>query len=158
MAVINTDKNKYMQTYFLMAIALLAGAVLPLQAGLNARMGHVLQSPVMASFISFVTGALGLLIYMLINKIPLSQLSQARFAPAYLWVAGLLGAFYVTSVILLAPKMGVALTFSLVIGGQMLVSLLFDHFGLMGLPANPVSYTRILGVVLLIAGVFLIRK
>ncbi|MCU0431990.1 MAG: DMT family transporter [Bacteroidia bacterium] len=147
-----------MQNLFLLIIAVLAGAVLPLQAGLNSKMGQIVQSPVISSFISFVTGAAALLVYMLMARVPLANLANARTAPVFFWVAGLLGAFYVTSVIMLVPRLGTALTFGLIIGGQMLVSLAFDHFGLLGAPVQPLSFMRVLGVVLLVAGVVLIRK
>jgi bacterial/archaeal transporter family-2 protein len=156
--VIKQNKRNIMQNYVLLLVAVAAGAVLPLQAALNTKMGHIVHSPFISSFISFVAGAVSLLIYMIVTKLPLPNIIHAKAAPAYLWMAGLLGAFYVTSVIILVPKLGVALTFGLVIGGQMAVSLLFDHFGLFGLPVRQVSFFRLLGVLFLVTGVILIRK
>lgn len=147
-----------MQNILLLALAVLAGAVLPLQAGINSKMGQLVQSPVISSFISFVTGAVALLVYMVLSRVPLANLTYARTAPAFLWIAGLLGAFYVTSVILLLPRLGAALTFGLVIGGQMLVSVIFDHFGVLGTPVHPFSAMRLVGILLVVAGVIVIRK
>lgn len=147
-----------MHNIFLLLLAIAAGAALPMQAALNTKMGHVVTNPVMSGFISFLVGAIGLLIYMLIAKIPLGNILHTKQAPPHLWLAGILGAFYVTSVIILVPKLGVALTFGLVIGGQMLLSLLIDHFGLFGVPVHQVSLLRIAGIALIIAGVVLIRK
>jgi transporter family-2 protein len=147
-----------MQQIIFMLVAVVAGAVLPLQAGMNTRMGHSLGNPMWASFISFVIGAVGVFGYMLATKVPLNLISNARTAPAYLWVAGFLGAFYVSSVILLVPRLGVALTFGLVIAGQMVISVLIDHLGLMGVPVKEASLMRVLGILLLVVGVVIIRK
>ena len=70
----------------------------------------------------------------------------------------MLGAFYVTSVIILVPKIGVALTFGLVVAGQLGLSLMLDHYGLLGLPVHAINWQRLVGVLLIIVGVVLIRK
>jgi len=69
-----------------------------------------------------------------------------------------LGAIFVTATVLLLPRLGVAMTFSLVIAGQMLITLVIDHFGLLGVPVKEISLARVLGVVLIVAGTILIRK
>ncbi len=59
---------------------------------------------------------------------------------------------------MVVPKIGVALAFSLAIGGQMLVTLLIDHFGWLGVPEKPINLWRVLGAALITVGVILIRK
>lgn len=144
--------------YFFLLLAAVAGAMLPIQAGLNAKMGKAVGDPVYASLISFVVGALVLFVYALIAKVDLTQITQAGTAHWSVWTAGLLGAFYVTAVIMLVPKIGVALTFGLVVTGQLGLSLVLDHYGLLGLPVHPVNWQRIAGILLTIGGVVLIRK
>lgn len=139
-------------------VAITAGALLPLQAGLNIQLGKAVHQPIFAAFASFVVGSIGLLIYLLIIKFDFSTISQASTVSPVVWVSGFLGAFYVASVIILAPKLGVALTFSLVVAGQMIISLILDHFGLMHLPVKQINWQRVAGVVFLIAGVLLIRR
>ena len=141
-----------------MLIALLAGAVLPVQVGLNHKMGKAVASPEFASFISFFIGSVGLFVYLLVVKHDLSTITNSTSVDWYVWLAGLLGAFYVTSVIILAPKLGIALTFGLVVAGQMLLSIILDHFGLLGMQVKPINWGKILGISLLIAGVVIIRK
>ena len=58
----------------------------------------------------------------------------------------------------LVPRLGVAMTFSLIIAGQMLVTLVIDHFGLLGVPETKVSLARVAGILLITAGVVLIRR
>ena len=144
--------------FVLIIFAVLAGAVLPLQAGLNVQLGKSVQQPIFAAFASFLIGSIGLFIYLLILKFDFGTMTQAKTVSPWVWIAGILGAFYVAAVIILAPKLGTALTFSLVVAGQMIVSIVFDHFGLFGLPIKAINFQRILGVLLLIAGVILIRR
>ena len=59
---------------------------------------------------------------------------------------------------LLAPRLGVAMTFSLIVLGQMLITLVIDHFGLLGVPVQQVTLSRVAGILLVIGGVVLIRK
>ncbi|MGQ0542576.1 MAG: DMT family transporter [Blastocatellia bacterium] len=145
-------------TYFYVLIALLAGAMMPTQAATNNKMAAFVDSPILSAFISFFVGTVALFIYVLLSGIPLSSLSGAKDAPAVAWVGGLLGAFFVAAAVSLVPKLGVAMTFSLIIAGQMIVTLIIDHFGLLGVPVKEVSLARIGGILLIAAGVILIRR
>jgi transporter family-2 protein len=138
-------------------MALIAGMVLPIQSGLNARLGKEISSPVHAAFISFIVGAAGLFIYMLLTRQQI-ELSQLKKAPAYLWTGGLLGAFYVTVMVLAFPRIGPALTFGLVVAGQMIISLVIGHFNILVEEPNPVNAWKLFGVLLIIIGVVIIRK
>ena len=144
--------------YFLVILAVVSGAVLPVQAALNAKMGKAVGDPVYAALISFVIGSVGLFIYALLTKIDLSQISNAHTVDWSVWTAGILGAFYVAAVIILVPKIGAALTFGLVVTGQLGLSLLMDHFGILGLPVHAINWQRIAGIFFIIGGVLLIRN
>lgn len=148
-----------MKSQFLfILLAIVAGAVLPVQAGLNVQLGKSVHQPIFAAFASFLIGTIGLLIYLLVLKFDFSSMAQTRTVSPVLWTAGILGAFYVAAVIILAPKLGTALTFVLVVAGQMTVSLVLDHYGLLGLPVKQINWQRLLGVAFLVAGVLLIRR
>lgn len=144
--------------YFYLVLALAAGAMMPTQAAINNKLSAFVDSPILAAFISFFVGTVGLLVYVLISGVPLGNLVSAKNAPAIAWTGGLLGAFFVTSTVVLVPRLGVALTFSLIIAGQMLVTLVIDHFGLLGVPVKEVSLARVGGILLITAGVILIRR
>lgn len=143
---------------FFIILAIIAGAVLPLQAGLNVQLGKSVHQPIFAAFASFLIGTIGLLIYLFILKFDFSTISQTKTVSPVVWIAGILGAFYVAAVIILAPRLGTALTFVLVVAGQMTVSLVLDHYGLLGLPVKQINWQRLLGVAFLVAGVLLIRR
>lgn len=143
-------------TFILLAIA--AGAVLPLQAALNGKMGNAVGDPVYAAFISFVVGSIGLFAYIMADSTDLSSISKVGALHWSVWTAGILGAFYVACVIILAPKLGVALTFGLVVAGQLGISLILDNYGLLGIPVHAINWQRILGALLVTLGVVLIRR
>lgn len=139
-------------------LAALAGVILPLQAGASNRMAEATQSPILATFMSFLIGTIGFLIYLPLSGTSFRQLSGATAAPWWAWSAGLMGAVYVGSVIFLVPRMGVALTFSVVIAGQMLFSLLMERYGWFGTPIQEISLTKIIGALFLISGVVLMMR
>lgn len=143
---------------FFIILAIIAGAVLPVQAGLNVQLGKSVHQPIFAAFASFLIGTIGLLIYLFILKFDFWTITQTKTVSPVVWIAGILGAFYVAAVIILAPRLGTALTFVLVVAGQMTVSLVLDHYGLFGLPVKQINWQRLLGIALLVAGVLLIRR
>ena len=138
-------------------IALLSGAFLPIQAGLNTKLGKAIESPVHASVISFIVGAFAVVIYSFVTKQHVSW-AGIKQVPAYAWLGGLLGAFYVTAIILAFPKIGPALTFGLVVAGQMTIAVLLDHFNILVAQQHPFNLWKLLGIVLIVAGVIIIRK
>jgi transporter family-2 protein len=138
-------------------IAFAAGALLPIQGGLNTKLGKSLESPVHASLFSFVVGAITLITYILVTKQSI-LLSGIKTAPAYVWLAGALGAFYVTAIILAFPKIGPALTFGLVVAGQMVIAVLLEHFNILVAHQHNVNVWRLVGITLIFIGVIVIRK
>lgn len=142
--------------YFLMA--LVAGGLMPMQAAINHKLSATVQHPVSAAFISFAVGTVALFVYMIGASIPLQNLALARNASLVSWLGGLCGAFFVTSVVLVVPRFGVALTFSILILGQMLATLPMDHFGFLDTPVKEINLPRVIGVLMVIGGVLLIRK
>jgi transporter family-2 protein len=143
---------------FLMLLALLAGIFIPTQAGINAQLTHWTKSPVLSSTVSFAVGTLVLVVYSAIMRLPLPALSTAGAHPWWVWTGGALGAYFVASTIFLAPKLGATTMVALLLAGQMIASLAFDHFGLLGYPVHPVSLGRIAGVLMIAGGVLLVKN
>lgn len=139
-------------------LALLAGAMLPIQTAVNNRMAIAVGNPIIAALISFLIGTLSLLVYIFATGTPTTGLFAAPSAPPVAWIGGLIGAFFVASTVALIPRLGVAMTFSLVIAGQMILTLIIDHFGFLGVPVREISAFRIIGAILITAGVILIRR
>ena len=133
----------FFNTYFFIVLAIIAGMMMPTQAAINNKLAGEVNSPIMAAFISFVVGTVALFIYILATGVPLNSLASLKNASIISWVGGLLGAFFVASAVILVPKLGVALTFSLIIAGQMLITLVLDHYGFLGVPVKEINVQRI---------------
>jgi transporter family-2 protein len=144
--------------YFYILIALAAGAMMPTQAATNNKMALVVGDPILSAFISFIVGTVALFVYLLISGVPIANLASAKDAPAIAWIGGLLGAFFVAAAVTLVPRLGVAMTFSVIVAGQMIVTLIIDHFGLLGVPVKEVNLARVGGILLIAGGVVLIRR
>ena len=144
-------------TTLFILMALVAGISVPTQAGINAQLGLWTKSPVIAATISFAVGTLTLVIYTFATRIPLPAVATIGSHPWWIWIGGALGAFFVTATIILVPKLGATTMVTTVLAGQMVASLLLDHFGALGYPLHPISLGRIAGVVLVCAGVWLIK-
>jgi len=143
----------------LMLSTLFIGALLPVQAVLNTKLGKQTGGPLISSMLSFLVGLIFLFaINLLVNYTALSNMKLLSVSPRYLWLGGLLGAIYVSCVIFINQQQGVALTFALAIAGQIFISLLIDHFGLLGAYVRPMSMSKIVGALLIIGGLFLIKK
>jgi transporter family-2 protein len=141
--------------YLLMALT--AGATIPVQAGINAKLNFFAESPVTASIISFITGTGTLIVFALITRVPLPGPAAFAGSPWWIWTGGILGAFFVTSCVILAEKVGAVSMLALILAGQMAASVILDHYGILGYNVNPVSAAKIAGILLICAGVMLIR-
>lgn len=130
-----------------------------MQAVLNTKLGKQTGGPLISSTLSFLVGLIVLLIINLVaNYNALSNMKLLSVSPWYLWTGGLLGAIYVSCIIFINQQQGVALTFALAVAGQIFISLLIDHFGLLGAYVRPMSIPKIIGALLIIAGLVLIKK
>ncbi|HJL43207.1 MAG TPA: DMT family transporter [Myxococcales bacterium LLY-WYZ-16_1] len=137
--------------------ALGAGLLLPLQPGVNAELRRYLGSPFLAALGSFAGGTLALFCLSLALRVPWPSLHRVAQTPWWAWTGGFIGVCIVTTSIVLAPRIGAAALFSAVVTGQLVGSLLVDHFGLVGFEVQRLNAVRVLGVVLLLAGVYVIQ-
>ncbi len=141
----------------LIALSVAAGMTAPVQAAINAHLRTFLLSAYAASFISFVVGTLALAALLLARREAVPFATAFAAAPWWAWSGGIIGAFFVTVSIVAAPKLGAATMMALFVTGQMLAGLVMDHYALLGFPHVPATPMRIVGAVLLVAGVILIR-
>ncbi len=139
-------------------LAAAAGAGIVVQQALNANLRTALNSAAWSGFVSYFVGLVSMALLVLALRDPMPTAGVAARIPWWAWSGGLFGALFIGLAILLVPKLGTATFFALLVTGQMLGSLAFDHFGLLGLAQRPVDLPRLLGVALLIGGVVLIRR
>ncbi len=142
---------------FAIIAVVIGGAAASLQAPTNAKLTAAVGSPVNAAFVSFAVGtvALGILALALQAR---PDMAASRALPWYAWVGGLYGAAFVVAATWGAPRLGVATTIILMVAGQLLLGLVLDHIGFLGMPKQPISLGRVAGVGLVIAGVLMVRK
>ena len=140
-----------------MLAVVFGGAATALQAPTNAKLMGAVGSPVNAAFVSFAVGtaALGILAVLLQVR---PDMAASRALPWYAWVGGLYGAIFVVAAAWGVPRLGVATTIILMVAGQLLLSVVLDHFGVMGMPKQPISLGRVAGIGLVIAGVLMVRR
>ena len=134
-----------------------AGMSVALQQVLNTNLRSEIGSPWWAGFISYFVGMLAMLAVALISPGPRLSDSFAGSTSWLSWTGGIFGAIFIATAIFMVPRFGAATVLALIVVGQMLGSLMFDHFGLLGVPHHPVSPTRLAGAASLILGVILIR-
>jgi bacterial/archaeal transporter family-2 protein len=138
-------------------LAVAAGISLVTQQVLNANLRTVLGSAAWSGFMSYFVGVVCMMALALLLRDPIPSAATAARIPWFEWSGGLFGAIFIGLAIFLIPKLGAATFFVLLVAGQMFGSIVFDHFGLMGVPVHPVSVVRIAGAMLLVGGVVLIR-
>lgn len=142
---------------FSLIAVVLAGGATALQAPTNARLMTAVGSPVNAALVSFAVGTVALAMLALVGQTR-PDLAAAKALPWYAWIGGLYGVIFVVAATWGVPRLGVALTITLMVAGQLLVGLALDHFGAFGQPVQPLNLGRIAGVLLVIAGVVMVRR
>ncbi len=139
-------------------LGILAGAFVATQASINAELARGLGLPVAAAAASFLSGAVILaLVTAAVTQVSGTSISW-RVPPLWLFiVGGALGAAFVTSNILLVPRVGAAATMAFIVAGQLMAGMLLDRIGFMGMAVREISLGRISGAIMLLVGALLIR-
>jgi transporter family-2 protein len=133
-----------------------AGVALVVMQALNAGLGAQLGSALWAGLINYAVSAVTIGVVLIAVREPWSLAAMSRVSPQF-WFGGVFGTVYVLASIFLLRRLGAATLIALLVCGQMLGSLLVDHFGLFGVKQNPIDTLRLVGAGLLVGGVLLIR-
>lgn len=142
--------------YLYASIMLLAGLGIPVMAALNGGLGARLQNPALATTVLFFVGGCLSLVYLIVSgNMPKSI---PHNIPFYFYCGGVFVIFYILTITWVAPRFGVGNAVAFVLLGQIFSMAVIDHFRLFGAPYNPINITRIVGLVLMIAGVFLVTR
>ena len=138
-------------------LAAAGGVALVMQQALMTTLRSALGSNVWPGFASYFVGAICMAVLVVALREPIPPVATLARIPWWAWSAGMFGAIFIALSIFLVPQLGAATFFALLVAGQLIGSMIFDHFGILGLPVNPISLTRMLGALLLVGGVLLIR-
>ncbi|MDZ7748377.1 MAG: DMT family transporter [Halofilum sp. (in: g-proteobacteria)] len=148
-----------MHPYLITVVIAVVGSGLAVQAATNARLGAILQVPLASAFWNFVLGSVALGLLLASGVFGRPTLAHASAAPWWVWIGGLFGALDVTTMTAMAvPRVGTVAMFGAIICGQFIGAVLIDTNGWLGVEPIPLSATRVLGVRLLVAGVFLVQQ
>ena len=140
-------------------LAVLLGVVLTTQVATNTQLGKALGNPYIPAAVNMIIGlvATTVLTWSLTSEWPSREMVRA--APWYSWVGGgAMGVVYLTGTILIAPRLGAGALIGLIVAGQLIFSVLLDHFGWIGFEQHSANIPRLVGCALMIGGVFLISK
>jgi bacterial/archaeal transporter family-2 protein len=145
-------------SWLFFAIALLVGAFITVQTGSNARLKEAFGQALPAVIVSSSLGIVLLVVVTLGARTPWPSMSSVAGAPWWAWLGGALGAVYAVATVLLARELGAATLTALVVTGQLVCSVVLDHFGWVGFTEHAAGVGRIVGCALMMAGFFLIAR
>ena len=143
------------QLLLLFALTMGIGLAMAIQTSLNTQLRSAVGSTLNAALISFIVGSCVLAILVLLQSTAKPSFSQLQQIPWYLYLGGCLGVYAISISIYTAPQLGLLTFTGLVIFGQVLSSMLIDHFAWFGLNKTPISLTRLLGAIAIFIGVLL---
>jgi transporter family-2 protein len=144
--------------YIYILFAFLVGLAITVQAGVNANLRQAMANPILAAVISFGSGFIVLVLLLLASGGSVPPLDTVKQVSWWKWMGGAMGAVYMITVIVSVPKIGTANLVSLSVAGQLLAAVVLDHYGFMGFALHPANGWRLLGLVLIMAGVLLVVK
>ena len=138
--------------------ALVAGALITVQVGSNTELKKSLSQPLPALLVNYILGFTAVLVYTLAKRVDVPSLGKAVQTPWWGWLGGPAGAVYGLAAIILASQIGAARLTALVITGQLVCSVILDHFGWLSFDIHTAGFGRIAGCALMIIGLILIAK
>ena len=138
-------------------LALLAGAGMAVHAGANAELARWAGSPILGALLSFSVGLVILLVLAAIQHRPIPSVARLGHAPWWAWLGGLLGSAYIIFANIAVPRIGLAVFAAAVVAAQTVLALVIDRFGVLGLHERAITPGRVVGAVLLVAGVACVR-
>jgi transporter family-2 protein len=133
------------------------GGLVALQAPINSTLGRSIGTW-QAAFVSFAIGTVALALIASLATGGIRQVAGVRDVSLLYLTGGLLGAAYITSVLVTVRSLGLSGVTAATIAGQLAVSVVVDHLGLLGTDKQPVTAGRVAGVALLCLGTYLVVR
>lgn len=143
--------------FLLFFLVALGGAGLAVQIAWNARLRLSTGSPILTTIVSLSVSLLSLLLLWASGTTERGSLPAFHAVPTWAWLGGIFAAYYLVSSLVAIPKLGVASVFSLVIAGQVIMSLVLDSTGAFGVDQISPSRYRLVGTLMMLVGAVLIQ-
>ena len=141
-----------------LSLALITGALIPIQAATNAAFSKSIGNPLVTGLMVFIVGLAVMILFILISGTTFPTRQQIMSTSLYSYLGGIIVATYVVMITILTPRLGVGTAIGLIVTGQIICAVTIDHFGLFNVAVHSISITRLTGVLLMIAGIYLVMK
>lgn len=148
-------KASNLNQWILLAMSVLVGATIPLQAAANAKLGEALAQPLWAAFIAFAISGLAVLSAILMLRAPVPSTGIFSSVPAWSWLGGLGGAVFIASGVYFVPRIGAANFLVATVAGQLVLAAALDHRGWLGVPMATIDTKRAIGLAMVLLGAYL---
>lgn len=139
-------------------LAFSIGCFIPFQGIITSHLARKIEHPFGAAFINFLGGMLLFSIAIAFSSVAFPTYKKMAAIPWYLFTGGIVGSLFIFGALFALPKIGASAFFGQIVLGQLLMTLIVDHYGIFGLPIHKIDSARIIGISLLISGSFLILK
>ena len=141
------------QLLVLLPLAMGIGIAMSIQTAINSQLREYVHSPLQAALLSFLVGTIVLAIFVFFQSTPKLTMYHLGQIPWFLWLGGCLGVYAISLSIYTAPQLGFLTLSALIIFGQIMMSMLLDHFGWLGVEKTTLNWQRLLGGVVIFIGV-----
>ena len=143
---------------FYLALALITGALIPIQAATNTAFSKSVGSASSTGLMVFIIALASMIVFALLTRTPIPDRQQLTSVPLYSYLGGIIVATYVVMITILVPKIGVGTAIGLIVTGQIFCAIAIDHFGLFNVVVRSITMTRFAGMLLMVAGVYLVMR
>jgi len=144
--------------YLWTLLAFSIGCFIPFQGIITSNLAQKIQHPFGAAFINFLGGVILFSVAISLSSVAIPSFRKVTAIPWYLFTGGIIGSAFIFGAVFALPKIGASTFFGQIVLGQLLMTLIVDHYGVFGLPIHKIDSMRIVGIPLLISGSFLILK
>ncbi len=144
-----------MDSIVLIALALVGGMAVTVQGQFMGFMNQAM-GPKESMFITYASG--GIIIALVTLAGGANRLQSWRVVPWFAFTAGVLGLIIVGTVGYVVPRLGLATGFTLIVAAQFIMAALIDRFGWFGATVRPIDLSRLVGLIMMLAGVWLLNR
>lgn len=138
--------------------AVLSGCLSAVVGAILASLGQVIGSAIQATTVLFAIATVVMIVFCCINGSVIKiRKAFTNDGPWWIWMGGILGAIIVYGNAWLIPLIGVSVFMMALLIGQLLLSLLMERNGWLGAPKKRISWIQYVGILIMLAGVFLIK-
>ena len=143
--------------WFAVVMSIVSGIANPFQSATNAQLNKQLQAPVWTGILVYLIGLMGMLLVQLFARQPVPT-AHVGHVSWWAWTGGLISIFSTVAGLLFVQRLGSGIFTGLSITASLVVSVLLDQFGILGLKQHSASPGRLIGCGLLVAGVWLVSR